>query len=73
MFNPEYMLPGPGGELQTRKGAVVERDTFEKMMDEYYLMRGWDVKTGLQRRKTLDELALSDMLPEMQKGGLLSE
>ena len=73
MFNPESMLPGPGGELQTRKGSVVERDKFEKMMDEYYLMRGWDVKTGLQRSTSLQELGLSDMLPEMKKGGLLSE
>jgi aldehyde:ferredoxin oxidoreductase len=73
VFNPEYMLPGPGGELQTRKGTVVERDKFEKMMDEYYHMRGWDVKTGLQRSTSLEELGLSDMLPEMQKRELLSE
>jgi len=46
VFNPEYMLPGPGGELITRKGTVVERDKFDKMMDEYYIIRGWDVKTG---------------------------
>jgi len=41
IFNPEFMLPGPGGELITRKGAVLECDKFEAMMDEYYAIRGW--------------------------------
>ena len=73
VFNPEYMLPGPGGELITRKGTVVERDKFEKMMDEYYIIRGWDVKTGLQKGERLEALGLSDIVPEMKQRGLLSE
>ena len=72
MFNPEYLLPGPDGELISRKGKVVERDKFEKMMDEYYTIRGWDVKSGLQKREKLEELELSDITPELQKGGLIS-
>ena len=67
IFNPEFMLPGPGGELITRKGCVVERDKFEKMMDEYYALRGWDVKTGLQKKETLEALSLSEIIPEMEK------
>jgi aldehyde:ferredoxin oxidoreductase len=73
VFNPEYMLPGPGGELRTRKGKVVEREQFEKMMDDYYTLRGWDVRSGLQTRKTLEKLSLSDILPEMETKALLSE
>ena len=73
VFNPDYMLPGPGGELMSRKGKVVEREQFEKMMDDYYTLRGWDVKSGLQTRKTLETLSLSDILPEMETRGLLSE
>ena len=73
VFNPEYMLPGPGGELRTPKGKVVEREQFEKMMDDYYTLRGWDVRSGLQTRKTLERLSLSDILPEMETRGLLSE
>lgn len=73
VFNPEYMLPGPGGELITRKGTVVERDKFEKMMDEYYIIRGWDVTTGLQKEERLEALGLSDIVPEMKQRGLLSE
>jgi aldehyde:ferredoxin oxidoreductase len=72
LFNPEFMLPGPGGELITRKGCVVERDKFEKMMDEYYALRGWDVKTGLQKKETLEALSLSEIIPELEKRKLLS-
>ena len=64
MFNPEFMLPGPKGELISRKGKVVERDKFEKMMGEYYSIRGWDVKTGLQKKEKLEKLSLSDIISE---------
>ena len=73
VFNPDFMLPGPNGELISRKGAVLERDRFEKMLDEYYAIRGWDVKTGLQKRKTLEDLKLADLTPEMEKLGLVAE
>jgi aldehyde:ferredoxin oxidoreductase len=73
VFNPEYMLPGPGGELISRKGKVVERDKFEKVMDEYYTLRGWDIKTGLQRREQLEALELSDIIPDLKRKGLLIE
>ncbi|MCX5885742.1 MAG: hypothetical protein NT096_07525 [Proteobacteria bacterium] len=71
IFNPEFMLPGPGGELISRRGCVVERDKFEKMMDEYYALRGWDVKTGLQKKEKLEVLSLSEIIPEMEKRNLI--
>jgi aldehyde:ferredoxin oxidoreductase len=73
LFNPEFMLPGPQGELISRKGAVLERDKFEKMMDEYYLRRGWDVKSGLQKKDTLELLGLSDVVSRLTAKGLLAE
>ena len=73
LFNPEFMLPGPQGELISRKGAVLERDKFEKMMDEYYLRRGWDVKSGLQKKDTLTALGLSDVVSRLTAKGLLAE
>jgi len=42
----------------TRKGKTIDRNEFEKMKDEYYQLRGWDVPTGLQTRKKLEELGL---------------
>ncbi len=62
-----------GGELIFSKGAVVERDKFEAMMDEYYTARGWDTSTGLQKKETLEALGLSAIVPEMQIRGLLGK
>ena len=55
IFNPDFMLPGPGGELITRKGAVLDREKFAIMMDEYYALRGWDPGSGLQTSALLEE------------------
>ncbi len=71
LLNPEFELPGPGGEIVSRKGAVLERDKFEKMMDEYYSIRGWDVESGFQKTEKLKELGLSDTIPRLQKRNLV--
>ncbi|MCK5255428.1 MAG: hypothetical protein KAQ81_05345, partial [Deltaproteobacteria bacterium] len=48
MFNPDLELPWAGDEIITRKGKTVDRKEFERMKDEYYLLRGWDVASGMQ-------------------------
>ncbi len=73
VFNPDFMLPGPSGELISRKGAVLERDRFEKMMDEYYARRGWEVKTGLQKKDTLETLGLAEIAATLRAKGFLAE
>ncbi len=60
MYNPELFLPGKGSEVISRKGKAVDRREFEKMMDEYYQLRGWDVETGVPTQETLVRLGLSD-------------
>ncbi len=60
MYNPELYLPGKGAEVISRKGKALDKNKFEKMMDEYYSLRGWDVLTGLPEQKTLDRLGLKD-------------
>ncbi len=52
---------------------MVERDKFEKMMDEYYEIRGWDVVTGLQKKETLESLDLPEIIPELKDKGLLAK
>lgn len=69
--NPEGLLPGKDGEVISRKGAVVNRNEFEKMKDEYYKLRGWDIETGLQMKKKLNELELYDIARELEVRGLL--
>jgi aldehyde:ferredoxin oxidoreductase len=71
IFNPEFMLPGPEGELISRKGKVIERDKFEMMMDEYYEIRNWDIQSGLQKEETLRKLGLTDIISDLKKKKLV--
>lgn len=72
MFNPEFMLPGPGGELITRKGAVLDRQRFSALLREYYRARGWDEASGLQTRAVLGNLGLECCMAELQRLGALA-
>ena len=69
--NPECLVPGKGGEVVCRKGAVVDREEFEKMKDEYYQLRQWDVSTGLQTREKLEKLGLKDVADDLEQRGLV--
>jgi aldehyde:ferredoxin oxidoreductase len=70
--NPDAIVPGPEGETFARKGMVVDRGQFEGMKDEYYAIRGWDVRTGLQKKAGLEELGLGDVAGELEEQGLLA-
>ena len=61
------------GEPVSRKGAVVDRQEFERMKDEYYAIRGWDPLTGLQTRRTLVRLGLKDVADDLEGRGLLGQ
>ena len=69
-FSHECLVPGRDGEVMSRKGAVFERDRFEKMKDEYYELRNWDVATGLQTKAILEELGLKDVATDLDRRGL---
>lgn len=45
-------------------GAIVEREKFEKILDEYYESRGWD-KSGIPTHKKMTELGLGDIADEL--------
>ncbi len=54
---PERLLTEPlkaGGS----KGHLVSREELDKMLDEYYSLRGWDVSSGVPTRAKLAELGL---------------
>jgi len=72
-FNRECLVPGKNGEVISRKGAVVDREQFESMKDEYYRMRDWNVATGLQTSTTLGRLGLNDVADDLQERGLLAQ
>jgi aldehyde:ferredoxin oxidoreductase len=70
-FNPECIVPGKNGEPISRLGMVVDRDEFEKMKDEYYGYRGWDIESGYQTKEKLHELELDDIAADLEKRGLV--
>ena len=70
--NPECLVPGKDGEIFSRKGMVLKRDGFERMKDEFYEIRGWDPRTGLQTRAKLEDLDLMDISEKAEAEGLLA-
>jgi aldehyde:ferredoxin oxidoreductase len=56
-----------------QKGKTLDRKKFEKMKDEYYQLRGWDVATGVPSRKRLQELGLKDIANSLGKLGKLPQ
>jgi aldehyde:ferredoxin oxidoreductase len=69
--NQDCVVPGENWEPVSRKGATLDRKSFESMKDEYYQLRGWDVKTGLQTWAVLEDLGLEDVADDLGSRGLL--
>ena len=69
-MNPRAQAPGKDGEITSRVGMVVERGEFERMKSDYYELRGWDVASGLQTKKRLEELDLHEVSQELGPRGL---
>jgi aldehyde:ferredoxin oxidoreductase len=44
--------------LPAIKGAHIDREKFEKLLDEYYELHGWDKENGLPLPETLKRLEL---------------
>jgi aldehyde:ferredoxin oxidoreductase len=54
---PERLLTEPL-KAGTSKGHFISKEELNRMLDEYYAARGWDVKTGAPTREKLIELGL---------------
>ena len=70
-FDPECIVPGPNGEIISKTGAVLEKDDFEQMKNEYYALRGWDVASGLPTKERLTSLHLEDVAEDLAGRGML--
>jgi aldehyde:ferredoxin oxidoreductase len=46
--------------------AWTNKDEFNKVMDEYYTLRGWDLKTGIPKRSTLEKQGLKKIADELE-------
>ena len=72
-MNSEVIVPGPGQEVISRKGQILERDVFETMRKEFYDLRGWSIDSGLQKAKTLEHLGLSDLLQDLEQIDMIAK
>jgi aldehyde:ferredoxin oxidoreductase len=71
MPNPEMLVPAKGEEAVSVKNAVVDKEKFKRMKQEYYQLRQWDVDSGLQTRGCLDSLGLADIAEDLAQRGLV--
>ena len=68
-------LKGEGGEERYvmdyyRKRRLYRKD-IDKMTDDYYSHRGWDVAKGIPTREKLTELGMGDVAKNLEEGGWL--
>jgi aldehyde:ferredoxin oxidoreductase len=60
--------PIPTGDLA---GFKIEEDKWDKMLDDYYDLHGWDRKTSYPKRKTLVDLGLDYVADDLEQIGKL--
>ena len=73
LFNPDVLVPGPGGTVASRKGKTLNREKYEEMRKEFYALRNWNPDTGIQQTETLKNLGLPDVALELKKLSLIDE
>ena len=69
-MNPDFIIPGPGDEMISRKGGTLDRGVFETMRKDFYELRGWDPETGPQKAETLERIGLSQLAQELKENDL---
>jgi len=55
------------------KGEKLDKTKYNKMLDRFYQLQEWDIKTGLQTRKCLIKLDLEDIMEKLKEVGKLIE
>lgn len=60
-YFPERSYNEPLSSGPDKGMTMVEREPFEKLLDEYYSIRGWDVKTSIPTKEKLMELGLEEI------------
>jgi aldehyde:ferredoxin oxidoreductase len=53
------------------KGYLCEKENWDKMLDQFYELQGWDRGTGLQTRTSLIELGLKNVAQRLKTVGRL--
>ena len=66
----DMMEPIKGGNLN---GWKIDQGKYNKMMDEYYNIHGWDKNTSYPTEKTLLDLGLKEVVYDLKKIGKLGK
>jgi len=64
----EFSKPVSRGHMKGKHG--LSREDLERMKDEYYTLRGWDLRTGVPRHQTLVDCGLKDIADDLAELGL---
>lgn len=54
-------------------GHKCDKEEWDKMLNRYYALHGWDQETGLQTYKCLMELDMEDVVKKLDKAGKLMD
>ncbi len=54
-------------EKGSAKGMVLELETLEKLKDDYYTLRGWDLETGTPTEEKLKEFGLDAVAEDLKR------
>ncbi|MFX0198293.1 MAG: aldehyde ferredoxin oxidoreductase family protein [Candidatus Hodarchaeota archaeon] len=71
-YPPERCLKEPV-KSGRYKGFVLSRQEYDKMLDEYYQLHGWDSDSGLQTRKCLENLDLANVADDLESALKIAE
>lgn len=65
----EFEEPLPDGPF---KGKKLDREKYDRMLSNYYELRGWSVKTGIPLKDKLEELRLNDVASDLVARRIIS-
>jgi len=75
-FPDKFLEPLKAGDKEIRlmnynRTKELTRDDVEKMFDDYYDERGWDIEKGIPTKQKLEDLDLKDVATDLEKGGFI--
>jgi len=75
-FPPKWFEPLKDGDKQiflkdNYKTEVLTKENAEKLLDDYYEERGWDIEKGIPTREKLEELGLNDIADDLANREML--
>ena len=65
-YPPEIYYNEPIKTGQFR-GELLVREEYEKMLDEYYETKGWDLRTSWQVKEHLHQLGLPEVVEKLRE------